>query len=63
MKARLLSWVHADGWILSAKIALFVVLGFIRFVGKFRPSSGRYPLTGTMSPAIGHFNHKKMRFG
>jgi len=26
--------VHADGWILSAKLALFMTLSFVRFVGK-----------------------------
>ena len=33
--------VHADGWILTAKMALFVTLGFVRFVGESRPSSRR----------------------
>jgi len=53
--------VHADpaplrlagqaGWILTAKMALFVALGFIRFVGESRPASCRYPLQGvTRSP-------------
>jgi hypothetical protein len=41
MKARLLSWVHADGWIRTAKMALFVALGFVRFVSDSRPSSRR----------------------
>jgi hypothetical protein len=44
--ARHLDWVHADpstgsgrrGWILTAKLALFVALGFVRFVGESRPS-------------------------
>jgi hypothetical protein len=26
--------VHADGWIRTAKLAFFVALGFVRFVGK-----------------------------
>jgi hypothetical protein len=48
--------VHADpaplrlagqaGWILTAKLAFFVTLSFVRFVGKSRPSSRRYPLQG-----------------
>jgi hypothetical protein len=33
--------VHADGWILPAKKAYFVALGFIRFVSESRPSSRR----------------------
>jgi hypothetical protein len=33
--------VHADGWILNAKLAFFVALGFVRFVGEARPSSRR----------------------
>jgi hypothetical protein len=33
--------VHADGWILTAKLAFFVALGFIRFVGEPRPASRR----------------------
>jgi hypothetical protein len=33
--------VHADGWILTAKLAFFVALGFVRFVGESRPSSRR----------------------
>jgi hypothetical protein len=33
--------VHADGWIRTAKLAFFVALGFVRFVGKSRPSSRR----------------------
>jgi type II secretory pathway predicted ATPase ExeA len=33
--------VHADGWILTAKMAMFVTLGFVRFVGESRPSSRR----------------------
>jgi hypothetical protein len=33
--------VHADGWIHTAKLAFFVVLGFVRFVGESRPSSRR----------------------
>jgi len=31
--------VHADGWILTAKIALFVTLGFVRFGSESRPAS------------------------
>jgi hypothetical protein len=31
--------VHADGWIRTAKMAFFVVLGFARFVGESRPAS------------------------
>jgi hypothetical protein len=31
--------VHADGWIRTAKLAFFVALGFVRFVGESRPSS------------------------
>jgi hypothetical protein len=33
--------VHADGWILTAKMALFVTLDFIRFAGESRPASRR----------------------
>jgi hypothetical protein len=33
--------VHADGWILTVKMAFFVVLGFVRFVGESRPASRR----------------------
>jgi hypothetical protein len=33
--------VHADGWILTVKMAFFVALGFVRFVGESRPSSRR----------------------
>jgi hypothetical protein len=33
--------VHQDGWIHTAKIAFFVALGFVRFVGESRPSSRR----------------------
>ena len=33
--------VHADCWILTAKLALFVALGFDRFVSESRPSSRR----------------------
>jgi len=33
--------VHADGWIHTAKMALFVALGFVRFVGESRPASRR----------------------
>jgi hypothetical protein len=44
--------VHADGWIRTAKLAFFLALGFGRFVGKSRPASRRYPLTGTMSRAV-----------
>src|SRR5215211_3196543 len=29
--------VHADGWIHTAKLALCVALGFVRFVGEFTP--------------------------
>ena len=53
--------VHADpstgsgqrGWILTAKLAFFVALGFGRFGSESRPASRRYPLTGTMSRAVG----------
>jgi len=31
------------GWILTAKMAFFVTLGFVRFVRESRPSSRRYP--------------------
>jgi hypothetical protein len=34
--------VHADGWILTAKLAFFVTLDFVRFAGESRPSSRRY---------------------
>jgi len=34
--------MHADGWILIAKFANFVTLGFLRFMGKSSPSSRRY---------------------
>jgi hypothetical protein len=44
--------VHADGWILTAKWAFFTASGLFRFVGDSRPSSRRYPLTGTMSQAV-----------
>jgi hypothetical protein len=33
--------VHADGWILTAKLALFVALGYLRFVSESRPASRR----------------------
>jgi hypothetical protein len=33
--------VHADGWIHTAKMALFVALGFFRFGSESRPSSRR----------------------
>jgi hypothetical protein len=33
--------VHADGWIRTAKLAFFVALGFVRFVGESRPASRR----------------------
>jgi hypothetical protein len=48
-------------WILTATLAFFVALGFVRFVGESRPSSRRYPaplrfgdfpLTGTMLRAV-----------
>ncbi|MGD8406918.1 MAG: hypothetical protein PVJ21_24885 [Anaerolineales bacterium] len=32
-----------DGWILTAKMAFFVALGLVRFVGESRPASRRYP--------------------
>jgi hypothetical protein len=49
---------------LTAKLTLFAALGFIRFVGESRPSSRRYPgkerrdfpLTWTMSRAVGQAN-------
>ena len=31
--------MHADGWILTAKLAFFVALGFVRFVSESRPAS------------------------
>jgi protein tyrosine/serine phosphatase len=34
--------VHADGWILTAKMAFFAALSFVRFVGESRPSSRPY---------------------
>jgi len=55
--------VHADpakthagqaGWILTAKMALFVDLSFVRFVSESRPASRRYPLQGaTRTRAVG----------
>jgi hypothetical protein len=33
--------VHADGWIHTAKLALFVALSFVRFVSESRPASRR----------------------
>ncbi|MGD2157845.1 MAG: hypothetical protein PVG14_01360 [Anaerolineales bacterium] len=33
--------VHADAWNRTAKLASFVALGFVRFVGESRPSSRR----------------------
>ena len=36
------AWVHADRWILTAKLAFFVALGYLRFVGGSRPASRRY---------------------
>jgi hypothetical protein len=33
--------VHADGWILTAKLAFFEALDLLRFVGESRPSSRR----------------------
>jgi pimeloyl-ACP methyl ester carboxylesterase len=44
MKACLHAWVHADGGIHTIKLALFVVLGFVRFVGESLPSRRRYRL-------------------
>jgi hypothetical protein len=31
------------GWVHTVKLAFFVALGFVRFVGESRPSSRRYP--------------------
>jgi hypothetical protein len=42
MKACLHEWVHADGWILTAKMGFFVALGFSRFVSESRPASRRH---------------------
>jgi len=39
--------VHADGWILTAKMAFIVALSYFRFVGVSRPSSRRYPANCT----------------
>jgi len=47
------------GWILTAKLSFFMALGFVRFVGKTRPASRRYPLTGTMSRAVRCLTNKK----
>ena len=33
--------MHADGWILTAKLAFFVALGFVRFVSESCPASRR----------------------
>jgi hypothetical protein len=33
--------VHQDGWILTAKLAFFMALSFVRFAGESRPSSRR----------------------
>jgi hypothetical protein len=33
--------VHADGWILTAKMAFFMALGFVRFGSESRPASRR----------------------
>jgi len=41
------------GWILTIKMDFFVAMGFVRFGSESRPASRRYPLTGTMSRAIG----------
>jgi len=47
--------VHADGWILTAKMGLFVALGIFRFVGESRPSSRRYRLLQLSSAEINPF--------
>jgi hypothetical protein len=39
------AWVHADGWILTAKMTLFVTLGFVRFASESRPAHLRVTLT------------------
>lgn len=30
-------WMHTDGWIRTAKLAIFMALGFVRFVGESTP--------------------------
>jgi len=40
--------VHADGWIRTAKLALFVALSFLRFVGESRPFQPPVPITAVV---------------
>jgi hypothetical protein len=35
------AWVHAEGWIRTAKLTFFAALGFVRFVGEHMQKSTR----------------------
>ena len=50
--------VHQDGWILTAKLAFFMALGFVRFVGE--STSLQPPVTravGTLNAKSGAFKN------